>query len=129
MRKQACLRRVEEQVSAITTEHAQSWLLQQCLTYSIGVVKKEARLAGGSRLTLLMLCGPVEKVRTTVENQLSRKQRPGLPCLLRSLLVWTVEGGSEEAQNRAYSNELGSILNQRMLARRAQDIVPATFFS
>lgn len=93
------------------------------------MVKKEACLAGGSRLTLLMLCGPEEKVRTTVENQLSRKQRPGLPCLLRSLLVWTVEGGSEEAQNRAYSNELGSILNQRMLARRAQDIVPATFFS
>lgn len=63
------------------------------------------------------------------KNQLSRKQRPGLPCLLCSLLVWTVEGGSEEAQNKAYSNELESIINQRMLARRAQDIVPATFFS
>lgn len=35
--------------------------------------KKEVPLAGGSRLTLLVLCGPVEKVRTTVQHQLSRK--------------------------------------------------------
>lgn len=80
MRKQACLRRVEQQVSAVTVVHLQSWLLQQCLACSIGGAKKEVHLARGSRLTLLMLCG-------SVENQLSRKQRPGLPCLLRSLLV------------------------------------------
>lgn len=73
MQKQACLRRVEQQVSAATVAHLQSWLLQQCLACSIGGAKKEVHLAGGSRLTLLMLYGPVEKVRATVENQLSRK--------------------------------------------------------
>lgn len=32
-------------------------------------------------------------------------------------------------RTESYSNELGSILNQRTLARRTQDVVPATFFS
>lgn len=32
-------------------------------------------------------------------------------------------------RTESYSNELGSILNQRTLARRTQDIVPAIFFS
>lgn len=79
---------------------------------------------------MLVLRGPVRpSSKNYFRESAKQKAEARLPCLLHSLLVWTVEGGSEEAQNREYSKELGSILNQRMLARRAQDIVPATFFS
>lgn len=61
---------------SVTIAHLQSCLLQQCLACSTDGAKKEVHLAGGSRLTLLMLYGPGEKVRST---QSHTKLKAGCP--------------------------------------------------
>lgn len=90
MRKQACLRRVEEQVSAITTEHPQSWLLQQCLTYSIRC--GEERSTPGRRLQINLAnalwscregknyCRESAKQKTEARVALSAVFSSGLNC-------------------------------------------------
>lgn len=51
-------------LSVVTITHLQSCLLQLCPACSTDGAKKYVHLAGGSRLTLLMLYGPVEKKHT-----------------------------------------------------------------